>query len=238
MVKIETEFKTSHFTVYPYFLEHIIGIGEKWENSPAQTVAQLHAGINRHDEKGRSIPDTGIPPKIIFATATSAIPYAFVIKECWINAYPEEKPPAFLIIDVSKKRFGSQDVDQPPILSKKQQQIYDKKEVQKLRRHGKKLKAFVNTTVLDEFSSSGVTLRKAAELLKQAGFYNVNFIAAYWDQFGFPESEKPIRRHPDISLPFRPLLIQNTLWSKNLIQDLKQIGRLMAKEIITHDFKP
>lgn len=75
----------------PHYGEHLkrqlVGEGEHWKYSLAQTVMDLHNGVNRqtvnlekvprHQEE--PIPDSSIPPAVIFATATTAfLPLQFL----------------------------------------------------------------------------------------------------------------------------------------------------------------
>ena len=43
---------------------------------------------------------------LIFLVATSAVPAGYVIKEAWRTAWPDEKLPVFLIINIKALRFS------------------------------------------------------------------------------------------------------------------------------------
>lgn len=232
-------FQSEICQVQPDLIEGLIGRGEGWRYSLSRTIVHLHDGTSRHDEAGNPLPDSNQPPKIIFITATSAIPHGFAIKECWRWAYPLEKPPAFIIIDVSTQRFGYTGYYQR-ILTEEDIELYNAQEVKKLRSHGERLNAFTDSVVFDESTTTRVTLRRAAMLLKQAGFRDISFCAGHWDIYYDPDlfrQEKPVIRYRDTSFPFRSLVIQNSAAARRFVKDMKKVGRLMAEEIKLHGSK-
>ena len=76
------ELETQHLILKSDVIEtNIIGKEGCWNDSLSQAVMSLHDGTNRRDEWSRPIADSHIPPKLIFATATSSVPYAAVFDE-------------------------------------------------------------------------------------------------------------------------------------------------------------
>ncbi|KKQ29829.1 MAG: hypothetical protein A3H17_03410 [Candidatus Levybacteria bacterium RIFCSPLOWO2_12_FULL_37_14] len=238
------ELETQHLILKSDVIEtNIIGKEGCWNDSLSQAVMSLHDGTNRRDEWSRPIADSHIPPKLIFATATSSVPYAFAIKECWSQAYPNEAPPNFFIIDVSNRRFGG-DNDPALKLSALEARQIEREEINRLKSIGKKYNALDNTAVFDEYTASGQTLRRVNESLELAGFQDINFLHGHWHNSGedlgptFPEEIKPIIRKKGKmwkELPFMSLNLQINEGSKKLVEDMKTIGKRMATEILAHN---
>jgi len=213
------------------FISLLIGEQEKWPESLANAVKNLHDGVGRQNAELHPLPNNNIPPILIFITATSAVPYGQAIKECWNVAWPHEKQPIFDLIDVSFKRFG--DV-QHSKLSDTQRQDLDKKEIEKLRQEGQRYGAFTKAAVFDEYSNSNNTLKRADELLRRAGFKDVTYCAGQWGLLSPYDRERAIVRNENQALPFRNLVIQKGQGPQELLMDMKKIGRLMAQEILKH----
>lgn len=227
-------------------IEQMIGKEGKWDNSLAKAVMHLHNGVQRKNEQGKPIPDTKKPPKILFVTATAAIPYAIAIKECWQTAYSRESSPKFFIIDVSRKRSGLQGSKR--ILDDQGLRQIDLAQIGKLKQIGEKHGAFSDTAVFDEYVSTGDTLKKVQKQLLEAGFNNVNFMYGNWGHkfsaVPIIEEARPIARKGS-NLPlseretilYRPLTIQINKDSKDLTNDMKTIGKEMGKQILEHTRK-
>jgi hypothetical protein len=74
---------------------------ERWARSPF-VEAGLHIALKRvHRDK----------PKVVFLTQTSSIPFGFALKEAYKTAYPGDKPPRFLTVDVKPIRSWSENYD-------------------------------------------------------------------------------------------------------------------------------
>lgn len=228
--------QTPSFVGMDRIIKGLIG-KEEWDDSLAKAVKDLHDGVNRQNSVGEPIPNTGLPPKIILVTATSAVPYAFAIKESLRTAYPKEELPKFFLIDVSKQRFGD---------NKRYQRILTDEEIEEIKfeeavnvRHvGEKYNALENVAVFDEFQNSGATMRKAGVLLDEAGFQNINFMIGHWGQiktdWGHPVEDRPIRRKGGENTPYQPLGFNINTASKKIVEDMKTIGKLMGQEILRH----
>lgn len=227
----------AHFSDTPRVIEGMIGKGEKWDRSLAQTVMSLHDGVQRRNENKEPIPDTKEPSKIILVTATSAIPYAIAIKESWRTAYPNEQLPKFFFVDVSKNRFGLNDQSQPVLGSEEIEEI-DLAQRGKLQEIAQKYDAFNNTAVFDEYKYQGKTLREVQRQLQLAGFDNVNYMHGNWgyqhpDEVITPQI-RPVIRKGEKDSPYKPLAININEGSKNLVKDMRTIGREMGNTILKH----
>lgn len=243
------EFQYKYFKTNPWemdmcsVIEGMIGKEDKWDNSLAKAVMHLHDGVQRKNERGEPIPDTKKLPKILFVTATAAIPYAIAIKECWQTAYSRKSSPKFFPIDVSRKRSGLQ--GNKRILDDQGLMQIDLAQIEKLKQIGEKHGAFNDTAVFDEYVSTGDTLKKVQKQLLEAGFNNVNFMYGNWGHkfsaVPIIEEARPIARKGSNlplsereTIPYRPLAIQINKDSKDLINDMKAIGKEMGKQILKH----
>ncbi|MDO8452478.1 MAG: hypothetical protein Q7S79_01875 [bacterium] len=224
-------------------VEGLIGKKE-WKYSLAKAVMELHDGTQRKGPHAEDLPDTGKPPKIIFVTATSAVPYAIAMKECWIATYPTEQPPKFFLIDVSGLRFGINDHSKQ-ILSNEEKQPIIANEIGRLKEIGEKHEAQSNTAVFDETVISGSTIQRASKQLERAGFRDVNFLHGMWGpirtDWGINSNARAFARK-DRSwigrIPYNPLVFNINPESREVISDMKIIGQLMAKQILQHSNSP
>ncbi len=217
-----------NYTRYPNGTEEGDEYIDFWENSLTEAALHLHDGVMRANAQREDLEDINQPPKVIFITATRAVPYAFAIKQFWREAYPDEPAPAFKVIDSSDRRFG-------PSASDEIRHSADEKEVSKLQEVGSKY-GFDNVAVFDEFANSGHTLKTTEALLKRAGFKDVNCI---WGRFGdpyawlLPDDELPIIRENSVQSDYKEL--REVVWnagqaSRALIKDMKMVGHYMAVE--------
>jgi hypothetical protein len=213
---------------------------ENWERSLAHAVMNLHDGVGRTDAKGKPLPDTGIPPKILFVTATSAIPYASAIRECWRTAYPDEKSPKVFFVDVNSQRFGPDENSRRFLSDAEVEEINITDRLSDL---GKRYDAFDNVAVFDEFENLGYTLSNVQKTLEHAGFSNINSMHGRWVHIStWPMSDetKPVIREGEQKAwgkpgtPYRRLKLQVTDESKKLTSDMRKIGRKMGEEIKKH----
>lgn len=231
-------------------VEDLIGKGELWEGSLSQAVMDVHDGTNRRNLNGEVILGTGSPPKIIFFTATAGSTYAIAIKECWRTAYPNEVAPKFFLIDASKKRLVL-DINPQELIEEEIEQV-KAAEIERLKSIGEKYKALKNTAVLDEIRNSGSTLGEVDRQLAAAGFDNVNFILGHWGKtrtyLGVPPEARSFARKkisysqfypqffPDEEKTGRHVAVgfQTNQESREVVADMKIIGRLMGQEILRH----
>jgi len=205
-----------------------------WPNSLARQGVVLHDGIERHGPKEEELPDTGQPPRVIFMTATRAIPFGIAIKAFWKERYPNEKPPAFKVVDSSSQRFTR-------ITSEETRARVEEAEVKRLREAGEQF-GYENIAILDEFANSGSTLRDAGRLLETAGFKDVNYIhGKFGDPYAsmLPDAELPLVReegsHFDGGTEYRRLLWNGGVKSRALAKDMKMVGHLMVEQARQHD---
>ncbi len=214
---------------------------ENWEDSLAHAVMKLHDGVGRIDTDGNPLPDTGRSPKVLFATALSAIPYTFAIKECWKTAYPQEKPPKIFFVDVNDQVYGYTRESLNKLYGE-DVEVIEAAERERLNQIGHKYQAFEDAAVFDEFTYSGQTIIQVEELLEQVGFSDINFMYGTW---GYARSNTlgdetwPVLRRDRKSIgksgtPYRRLKINSTKDSKELVRDMKKIGRRMGEEISKH----
>ena len=63
-------------------------------------------------------------PDAIFLTQTSSVPFGWAIKEAWKKAYPGEKIPVMLTIDVGQLKYGSKEVYRQMNVYKAQEMLY------------------------------------------------------------------------------------------------------------------
>lgn len=244
-VKSESLKENSLFAM-DQIVKGLIGEGELWEDSLAKAVSDLHDGKNRQNFEGSPIDSIGTAPKVIFITATSAVPYAISMKEAWIRAYPDEETPKFFLIDVSSQRFGK-DAGFKVILTDDDIEEVEAKEALSVRHIGERFHAFENAAVFDEFFNSGTTIKNAAKLLVAAGFTNVNFLVGNWGHFktdwGIPVRDRPIVRKGGAFLdnwpdrddpPYKKLILNINASSKQIVRDMKIIGGHMATQILAH----
>lgn len=245
MVEPSSDFESKFFigSIGQNLVKDLVGAGEEkesWECSLTRAIIQLHNGVNRHDEEENFLPDTGKPPEIIYVTATTGIIYGISVKTCWKLAWSTERQPSFYVIDVSDRRFGLDHDNFKRILTDEEVQKLEAQEIEKIKILGEKHKAFNNSVVFDEFPNSGTTLKRTAVLLKQAGYSNINFCAGRW---GMPYSwipnddERPVIRHPNDELAYRPIVMNITPVSGQLTKDYFTIGRLMANQIKDHNYQ-
>lgn len=239
----QEQFDSSFLRNWPDIAEDLIGEGEHWHNSLAEAVLHLHDGIHRLNEHGEPIPDNHQPPKLILITLTSAIPYAFSLKECWKNAFPDEKLPFFRVVDVSTARFGhkfeggtyNKIILEDRVLSEEQMEVFNIQETDKFKSEGERLAAFTDTAVFDEgVRPNSSTYRKIARILQNAGYTNINYLWGWWGPaypWILPTEEKPVIRDPDEYKPYRPTEINNNPQSRSLVADMKKVGRCMAEQI-------
>lgn len=228
--ELTNEWISVDFFGVPYVAKGMIGRGERWDNSLAKAVMLLHDGLQRTDEEGEPIPDMGKPPKVLFITATSAIPYAIAMKEAWKTAYPNEKFPKSFFIDVSKRREWR--LKEGNILNKEEIEQINLQQIEKLRQIGNKYVAFNNAAVFDEFVNFGTTLREVRKQLQEAGFNNVNFMYGWWGH---------VRSEEGIIEKFRPVIRKEkrlsfniSAESQSLVRDMGTIGKEMGKQILGH----
>lgn len=224
-------------------VRQMIGTDEDWtsplakDSCLAKGVLDLHDGVNRRGPDNNLLPDTNKPPSIVFVTATTAIPYAFAIKECWRTAFVGENPPRFFILDVSSRRFGSRfykfELDAEAAVI----QANEDEQVRRLQRYGELYKALDNVALFDEFVFSGSSLKRADTILNQAGFRNINFLYGYWGH-GRPDASivdeiKPVIRTRGLTENgYRKLILQVNDESKEVVADMKSVGKAMGEEII------
>lgn len=233
----QSEFVAKIYTP-TYVDEKLIGKeDEKWEDSLAHAVKKLHDGVGRTDPEFNALQDTGKPPKIIFVTATTAIPYSIAVKEAWRTAYPEEKPPKFYFVDISPEKSGYKKEDLYRIYGPDITSL----EIDRLREIGERNDALENVAVFDEFYNSGETIEKTGELLTQAGYLDVNFLIGRWGHglvWSMSDETKPVVRNPKLfgkkGTTYRRLQLQVTDESKRLTGDMREIGRRMGGQIRKH----
>jgi hypothetical protein len=180
------------------------------------------------------------PPSVLFVTATTAIPYASAIRECWRIAYPDEKPPKVFFIDVSEQRFGI-DENYEWILTEEEIEQIDKDNTDRLREIGARFNAFENTAVFDEYKNSGNTILNAQNLLENAGYSDTNYMHGRWghvNTWSMEDGTKPVIRSGEQGpfgktvTPYRRLNLNITDESKKLVRDMRKIGRKMGEEIL------
>lgn len=68
---------------------------KEWAHSNNQSTGSLEYTLKRIHK---------LKPSVVFLTQTGSIPYGFAFKEAWKEAYPGEKLPRFLTMDVKKIR--------------------------------------------------------------------------------------------------------------------------------------
>lgn len=227
----QTEPKIEFFKRYEWIEDEIVGRGKNWEKSLSRYVLQLHNGKNRHDENGTALPDTNEPPKLMFVPATSAVPYAMAVKECWTEAFPGEKPSPIFLLDVSDKKY------QLAQLPAEAMEVIEAKQVDRLRQKGEALDAFSNSAVFDEWTRAGRTALRVADALRAAGFKDINFSVGGWGlHYPFGENQKPVVRGFDKQTQPK-LVVQSTRETRQLVQDFKTLGRKMAQEIRIRNYK-
>ena len=134
-----------------------------------------------------------VAPDYIFVTETAGVPYGFVLKETWKNAYPDEECPAFYRIDPKSK---------PPegVSEEKIQAGLDKYFDRRIKKDGARVIVFDEGPgrpleladqhfKKDERYYKRSSLRKAVDLVK-SGFDIVgNEASEIWAVSGRPENE-------------------------------------------------
>ncbi len=209
----------------PNIFQSMIHMGKRDQYSLRKAVENLHEGN----------PNTDKPPKVIFITATSSVPYVFAMRTAWCMAF-DEPPPKFFTIDVSRRRFG-RNHNSRPRQSRLELTLIEQKDIARLQRLGKLYDAFDESALFDEYNKSGATLSHAQELLENAGYRNLIVMAGIWGstapQTAIPESLRPIIRTqiPKTGPIDRKLVIHVTDQSRAVVADMKAIGIEMGLEI-------
>lgn len=213
------------------YLENMIRRDRFDHYSLRQSVENLHDGFNIWDQQGRYVKKVG-PPKIVFVTATSAIPYAFSIKEAWKTAY-ECPLPKFFTVDVSDKR-----VDISQLLDRKGLEVVEALDTARLRRLGNLYDSFDKAALFDEYNLTGGTLSRAQDLLEKSGFYDLRVLVGQWGSLnpytGIKQNMRPVVRadSPAEGSLHKNLLLNINPESVELVHDMKAVGRAMGEEVI------
>ena len=214
------------------YLENMIKREQLDDYSLRQSVETLHDGFNIWNREGRYVKKAG-PPRIVFVTATSAIPYAFSIKEAWKTAY-ECPLPKFFTIDVSDKR-----IDLSQVVSMDELEVVEATDMARLRKLGDLYDAFDKAALFDEYNLTGATLSRAQNLLEKAGFFDLRVLAGQWGSLnpytGIKQNMRPIVRadSPVNGSIQKNLLLNINPESVELVHDMKAVGRAMGIEIIS-----
>ncbi len=213
------------------YLENMIKRDHFDDISLRQSVENLHDGFNIWDREGRYDKKVG-PPKIVFVTATSAIPYAFSIKEAWKTAY-QCPVPKFFTIDVSDKRLDISLVDNMDDL-----EVLEVSDAARLKKQGNRYGAFGEAALFDEYNLTGATLSRAQDLLEKSGFYDLRVLAGQWGSLnpytGITRNMRPVVRADSVTAGsiHKKLLLNINPESTELVHDMKVVGRAMGEEII------
>lgn len=192
-----------------------------WQNSLTKTLIDLHDGVNRRDASGQNLPDTGQPPKVLFVTATSGIPFGFALKEFWKKMYQDYEPLKFMVINPPGRLTDTAKAKAKHIA----------KEAERLSIVGKKTDSLGNAAVFDEFKHTGATFLSAQLILMTAGYDNrgVNYLHGEWSSTQAAKIERPIIRHAE---DYFSLVINSTVDSRRLIRDMKKVGLMMADQAL------
>jgi hypothetical protein len=217
-------------------LANLVGIPKYDNDSLRQRIQDLHSDDERFYPWKKRHLSGGEPPRIIFITATSAVAYAFAIKEAWKVAFTDPVP-KFFTIDVSRKRFSPDFEDglRPDQTGENLARV-EEEDIERLKKLGKKYDAFDNAALFDEFNRTGTTLTRAETLLEKAGFDNLKVMAGQWGHVvleeGIPIKIRPMIRSTYKEGLVRILMPHITPESRDVIYDMKAVGRVMGNEII------
>ncbi|OGK18921.1 hypothetical protein A3B50_04595 [Candidatus Roizmanbacteria bacterium RIFCSPLOWO2_01_FULL_40_42] len=225
------EFRTAFSHDVDTILPRLIGEGEHWKGSLARVVMNLHDGVGRRTLHRFPRRNSEVPPRVVFVTARSAIPYAYLFKECWRTAYPDERPPKFYSIDVSWKRFSSLITPSDPPAK-----VVNKELVERLRALGQDYNAFENVAVFDEYSRGHATIPATRKALRSAGFSRINFFHGLWSDRMIQDFQLPAIRieRPGDTGYWRTVKNPDARAARIAIKDMRTIGRLMGEQIIAH----